>query len=266
VSSPEAGPKPLRHTVEVTHQVRTSSVGISRCATPELTLTVGKPAEGYVGDPIILRLTLCNKGAAESRHVVLNTLLPAGLAHSKGTDLESDLGALEPGDTRTLPLEVTPGRPGEMTARITVKAEGITPLVQEVSLVVQSHQLTVVGKGPLLLSPNTTGLYELAIRNDGPAVASQVSLLVVLAEGFTFGRVSEQGTYDPQTHTLLWNLGDLQPGEARSFAWDGVVRKAGTLEYRVRLKAGAQTLQEMTWTSQVVAGKGASVAKGPREE
>jgi len=263
-SSPEVGTKPLRHTVEVSHQVRTSSVGVSQCAVPDLTIAVSKPSEICVGEPVNFRFTLRNQGTVPARRVHLNTLLPPGLLHPKGTDLESDLDTLAPGETRIVPLELTALQSGEWTIRLTVQAEGTRPVVQNVAVQVEDSQLSVLARGPLVSFQNSTGVYELLVRNEGTATAHQVSLTVVLADGFTFGRVSEAGLYDSQAHSIVWNLGEMRPAEVRSLVWNGVHRKAGALESRIKLKAGPLYRQEVTWTSQIITTKGGIAPKAPK--
>jgi large repetitive protein len=263
-SSPEVGSKPLRHTVEVSHQIRTSSVGVSQCAVPDLTMTVSKPALICAGEPVNLRFTLHNQGTVAARHVLMNTLLPQGLQHPMGTDLESDLGILAPGETRTLALEVTALQQGEWTIRLTLQAEGAKPVVQNVAVQVEDNQLSVLARGPLVSLQNSTGVYELLVRNEGTATAHQVSLTVVLPDGFTFGRASEPGLYDPPAHSVVWNLGEMRPAEVCSLVWNGVHRKAGAQESKILLKAGPVYRQEVTWTSQIITPKAGIAPKAPK--
>src|SRR5262249_53613129 len=145
------------------------------------------------------------------RDVAIRTLLAAGLAHPHGNDLESSVGVLEPGQVRTLPLEVRPTRGGELRTRVTVQARGVAPLVREVTLRVTDVRVVLQARGPAVLQQPLTGLFETTVRNDDAGVARQVSLTVQLPPGLTFVRAGGQGQYDPQTQSSHWELGDLRP-------------------------------------------------------
>jgi uncharacterized repeat protein (TIGR01451 family) len=260
----DVGPRPLRHLVEVSHQIRTSSVGISQYAAPDLTVAVSKPPDVCVGDAVNLAFTLRNAGNVPARHVVLTTLLPPGLQHPKGTDLESDLDTLAPGDSRNLPLDVTALQPGDWTVRLTLQAEGARPVVQNVVVHAEDTQLTVVARGPLVSFQNATGVYELLVRNEGTATARRAYVTVALPEGFAFGRASEPGQHDAKEHCIVWNLGEMRPAEVRSLVWNGVNGKAGLIEFRIKLIAGPLQRQEVAWTSQVLPSKSGIAPKAPK--
>ena len=65
-----------------------------------LELSVAAPDPGPVGTPIPIHITITNPGSTPARDVVLRSLLPEGLSHRAGHDLENALGVLEPGQTR----------------------------------------------------------------------------------------------------------------------------------------------------------------------
>ncbi len=242
---------PLRNNVEVTFRIATASAATCPVLAPDLVLSAGPPEEAAPGVPARLTLTIRNQGTAQARNVSLQTLLPPGLLHPRGSDLESNLDTLSPGESRTLPLEVTPQRAGEWSIRMTLQCQGMAPVVQDLRMVVQDVRLSATFRGPESLQQQFTGLFELTIRNDGNSSARQVSLTVSLPEGMSFLRATSPGSYDKQTRTLVWNLGELRPLETRTVAWNSVALQPGDLEGKVRLHCGSRICQESSWKTRV---------------
>jgi uncharacterized repeat protein (TIGR01451 family) len=252
----DAAPRSFRNVVDVAYAARLSSARVARVAGPDLSLEVQAPEAVAVGSPATVWLTLRNRGDAAASNVVLQTLLPEGLAHPQGSDLESPLGALPPGGQRTLPLAVTARRGGAFRVRVSAQAEGVAAVVREVAVVADEARFTVTPGGPAVLPQQLTGLFEVAVRNDGGA-ACPVAVWVQLPAGMEFVRAADGGAYDRQAHAVRWDLGELRPGGRRVLAWNGLPRSAGEMVCRVRLASRDRVVQESSWTVRVVAGGGA---------
>jgi uncharacterized repeat protein (TIGR01451 family) len=252
----DAATTQMRNAVDVVYPTRLSSVAVTRIAGPELALEVQAAPVAVVGEPATLWITAHNRGSVAARNVVVQTLLPAQLSHPKGSDLEVPLEALAPGSSRRLPLPVTPNRTGECRVRVSLVAEGVPPIVREVSVSAKDIRLAVGTKGPETLPQTLTGLFELAVRNDGDACP--VSVLVMLPEGMAFARASDRGVYDPGTHSIRWDLGELRPAATRVVAFNGAPRRAGDMACTIRLLSGDRVRQEASWAVRVVAGGDAS--------
>jgi hypothetical protein len=166
--------------------------------------------------------------------------------------LETTLGTLEPGQTRTIPLQVTATRAGQTTARVTVEVRGKTPISQVVQLLAEEVRLRVSARGPDSLLEQFTGLFELTVRNDDPELAAAVSLTVALPRELAFVRASERGYYHAETHSIRWEIGDLRPGEQRAFAWNGLGLKPGAVECKIRAQAGPRAGPEVRWTTRIL--------------
>jgi uncharacterized repeat protein (TIGR01451 family) len=253
---PDAACKSVRNVVAVSYSARLSSIQVARVAGPVLALQVLAPERVPVGAPAVLTIAVRNQGDVAAHDVSLQTVLPAGLSNPQGSDLEVSVGTLEPGAERTLPLAVTPTRGGQLRARVTAQADGVAPVVREVSLQADDISFTVAPGGPAVLPQELTGLFELSVRNDA-SQACPVSVIVVLPEGIGFVRAADGGTYDRQTHSIRWDLGALAPGDSRVLAWNGLACKAGEMAYRVRVMSHDQVRQESSWTMRVIpAGAG----------
>jgi uncharacterized repeat protein (TIGR01451 family) len=252
VRRPEATAPEIHNSVDVIYACRQGCVGVTRVAGAQLGLDVQAVPSAFVGEALTLWITARNSGTLAARNLALQTILPAGLSHPRGSDLELPLESLAPGTQRKLTLAVTPTRAGEFHVRLSLVGEGSQPIVHDVAVVVQDIRLTVAVKGPENLPQQLTGLFELAVRNDG--AACPVSVAVLLPEGLAFGRASDRGTYDPSTHSIRWDLGGVPAGGERRLAWNGMPRKPGEMACKVRVLSGDRVWQEASWAVRVIPG------------
>jgi uncharacterized repeat protein (TIGR01451 family) len=265
----KAGQAPPRNAVDATFQAHTSSVCSARLSGPELSLTVAAPDAVFTGQPVPFRIVIENKGAGAARDVTLRALIGEGLSNPNGSDLEAGVGVVGPGESRTVTLQATATRPGDLRGSFSVRAQGAAPVQRVVVCRAEEDHLNVTVSGPTTLHAEFTGLFGLTVANDGTTTVRQVVLTAVLPEGLAFVRATDDGAYDPATRTLTWTLGDVQPGERRELAWNGTAQGTGELKAKVRLAAGAQTRREIAWATRVADGgaarPAAGVAKTPGE-
>ncbi len=231
---------PPRNAVDATFQGRASSVRTAKVARPELTLGVTGPDATVVGQSITYRIVISNNGPVAAHDVALHALLGEGLTNAKGSDLEAGIGALAPGESRTVNFHATATRPGDLRGSFGVQAQGVAPVQRECVCRAEDDRLSVTAAGPTVLHPEFTGLFGLTVANDGSAPAHQVVLTATLPDGLTFVRGTDNAAYDAATHTVRWDLGDVQPGERRELAWNGTARAAGDLKATFRLAAGGR--------------------------
>jgi uncharacterized repeat protein (TIGR01451 family) len=218
---------------------------------PELSVSVSGPDTASVGEKALFRFTIRNDGTCPAPNVTLETLLPDALEHVCGPDLENDLGTLAPGESRTVPLELTPKRAGEVRSRFSVHARGAATVEHELALRVKDLRLRVEARGPTLLYLNYAGSYEVAITNAGPEALEQVGLQAALPDGISFARASDNAVYVPDSHAIRWDLGTLRPGESRTLVWNGTATKVGDLKCNLTVLGGARQLRELHWTTRV---------------
>jgi uncharacterized repeat protein (TIGR01451 family) len=254
---PEAPPSAFRNFVDVVYTARFRNERSARVAGPVLTLDIAVPKEITVGTPALLKINIRNQGDSPARNVSLLALLPAGLTHPDGADLESCLGTLEPRTERVQSLTVTPTRAGAFRAPFSVLADGVAVVVREASIQATDVRLTAVAGGPAVLPQELTGLFEVTVRNDG-GQGCPVGVTISLPEGITFVRASGGGTYDRQSHTVHWELTDLRPGDRRALVWNGIGCQLGEMAYQVRLTSHDQVRHETTGKVRVVPGSATS--------
>lgn len=183
----------LRIAVEAVCQMRAESIQSVPLAASKLDFHVNRPETISTNVPAELKITIQNTGDAPARDAILTTALFPGLTHPSGSDLETELGTLEPGQSRTIPLQVTATRAGQASLRLTVEAKGKSPIAQVVHLTAEDVRLRATARGPESLPEQFTALFELTVRNDEAEMARQVSLTVVLLRELAFVRASERG-------------------------------------------------------------------------
>jgi uncharacterized repeat protein (TIGR01451 family) len=243
---------PPRNVVDAAFQNHTSNVCTSQIKRPELTLTVAAPDAVLTGQTIDVRIAMKNNGTGPAHKAMLNAVMSEGLTAKGGSDLESNIGELKPGESRVVNLRATATRAGDLRGSITLAAQGAVSVQKDIHCHAEENHLNLTATGPTVLHYDFAGLYCLTVFNDGTTPIRPVTLTAVLPEGLGFVRATDNGAYDPATRTLTWNLGEMQAGARRELAWNGLAQAAGDLKAMIRLTAGQQLRQEITWATRVV--------------
>jgi len=242
----------FRHAVEVAYQGRLTAAQTVPLTRPVLEVSIAAPAKVVVGAPTDLSFVVRNSGTAAAAGVVLQTQLPAGLNSPQGNDLETNLGALAPGQSRTVPLSVVAAREGDVVLRVTAQAEPWGSASAEARFTAEVVRLVLAGHGPPTLPEQFAGLFEMTVRNDQAEAARGVVLSLTLPSGLAFLRASDGGSYDDRTHSVRWDLGDLAPGSVRTVAWNATALQAGEQAWAAHLQAGTRTYPDVRCSSRVV--------------
>jgi hypothetical protein len=252
----------LRSDVRVTYQASAASGNVVAVQRPSLALHVTGPDSTPPGEAASLVITVANNGSASAEEVTLQTILPPGLSHPGGNDLEKEVGTLKPGETRSVMLIVTPARAGEFRTRIRATVAGAPAAEGESLLSVPAFKLAVEANGPRLLYPEWTGTFEVVIRNDDALPAEQVAVAIGLPSGLAVVRAGDDGQYDGKAHVLRWNLRGLNPGETRTLVWSGVARAVGEQACQVQVTAGLRGRKTLSWRTVVADAPPASLSGG----
>ncbi len=77
-----------------------------------------------IGGEIPVVITVSNPGTGRATGVVLEGVLPEGLAHRAGRELEFDIGSLKPGESRSIDLVLSTTGPGMHRMDVGVRADG----------------------------------------------------------------------------------------------------------------------------------------------
>ena len=192
---------------------RTDASVRSRATKPDLRLEASETKAVRIGGEVRLSLKVSNPGTGVATGVVLDGLLPDGVSHSAGRELEFDVGQLRPGESRTIDLVLGSTGPGVHMARFTARADGRLEVEQPVRLEVTAPTLELSAAMPSRRYLQRPATCVLSMVNAGTAPARAVELVAQLPPGMKFVRANHAGWYEERSHRVLWNLEELPAGE-----------------------------------------------------
>ncbi|GIW79099.1 MAG: hypothetical protein KatS3mg105_0906 [Gemmatales bacterium] len=204
---------------------------------PKLVLRKTGPKAAQVGDDVVFQLQVKNIGDGTAHGVVLHDHLPAGLRHESGSDIDADLGNLQPGEAKDVTLRVKAVSGGKHVNVARVTAKNASPADAQATVDVTEPALLVRKSGPKLRFRDREAEFDIEISNPGTATARNVIVTDQLPDGFEFQSASDSGVFDPQTGSVRWSLGDLLPGDRRGLRINVICRKIGEFVNRVVAKA-----------------------------
>ena len=192
---------------------RTEASVRSRATKPDLKLEASETKAVRIGGDVKLSLKVSNPGTGIATGVVLDGLLPDGVSHSAGRELEFDVGQLRPGESRTIDLVLGSTGPGVHMARFAARADGRLEVEQPIRIEVTAPTLELSAEMPSRRYLQRPATCVLSMVNAGTAPARAVELVAQLPPGMKFVRANHAGWYEERFHRVLWNLEELPPGE-----------------------------------------------------
>ncbi len=184
---------------------------------PGLKLAMSGPAGASLGAPITYQLTVTNPGSGPAAGVLLRASFDEGLeAASKANPVELRLDApLGPGQTRTVPLQLTPRRAGNLVARVEAKADGGLADKAAHAVQVQEARLELGIVGPTVRYSGRPATWDLAVTNPGEVELTNVVLRDALPPELEFVSATEGGQFIGRE--VVWNIGRMKAGQRRNF-------------------------------------------------
>ena len=183
---------------------------------PALSLAIEQPSPMRIGGEVPVVITVSNPGTGRATGVVLEGVLPEGLAHRAGRELEFDIGSLKPGESRSIDLLLATTGPGMHRIDVGVRADGQLEERQNVAVEVTAPTLELTAELPSRRYLQRPVTCVLSMANAGTAAARSVELAVQLPPGLKFVTANNAGYYDEKNHRVLWQLEELPPAEIGS--------------------------------------------------
>ncbi len=183
---------------------------------PALALVIREPAAMRIGGDVPLQIVVSNPGTGRATGVVLESVLPEGIAHRAGRELEFDIGSLKPGESRTIDLLLATTGPGMHRVDVGVRADGQLEERQTAVVEVTAPTLELTAELPSRRYLQRPATCVLAMANAGTAAARSVELAAQLPPGLKFVSANNAGFYDEKNHRVLWQLEELPPAEIGS--------------------------------------------------
>jgi uncharacterized repeat protein (TIGR01451 family) len=193
--------------------------------------------------------TVKNTGGAAAKNVIVRDLLPEGLKHEAGTDIECPIGQLGPNDVREISLQVTAIKPGRVQNRATMKADGgISQEVASTIDVVGEH-LVLTRSGNNRIYAERPVVFKNNVKNEGNAAVQTVKVSEVVPVGFEFVEATDGGRFDSASRTIQWTVGPLAPGAEADVSAKLIGKTPGVLTGRIT--AAGSTGSSATVNSEV---------------
>jgi uncharacterized repeat protein (TIGR01451 family) len=181
---------------------------------PALKVGVEGPPAGAVGAPVAYKITVSNPGTGPATGVVINAKYDAGLEHeSKLPQVETKVGTLAPGETRTVALTLTPRQAGALANVITARAEGGLTDSAKQTVEVKRAEVSLHNNGPAWRYVGRPADWSVEVENKGELPLANVVVRDALPPEVAFQSASDGGA--PQGNQVTWPVGTLNPGEKR---------------------------------------------------
>lgn len=179
-------------------------------AQPKLTLEVLPDVEQIqLGEAVTLTFRVSNPGTGTATGVVLIEPIPEPLEHPAGAELEYEIGTLEPGQTREVPLTLSAGGGGRAVNQATVVADGGLEARATTTVDVVAPKLGVTVSGPRRRYLGRPASYTVAVVNPGQVPTTGVRVVSYVPEGMQFVEAGAGGRFDPGSSTVSWSLAEL---------------------------------------------------------
>ncbi len=222
----------------------------SVCTRPDIAVQTTAPAQALIGEKINMQITVTNPGSGVATGVVLEEHLPAGLQHPAGSELEYNIGALQPGESKKLDLELTAAAAGQVTNLLSVRADGNLRKEDRLQLEVVAPKLDIAVEGPKKRYLERQATYQLSVSNPGTAAAQGVELAAYLPAGMKFVSANNQGHYDEASRAVYWRLEQLPTRETGTVELVTLPVESG--QQSIKLRGAAQRVQAVEKEQPVV--------------
>ncbi|MBI3863327.1 MAG: DUF11 domain-containing protein [Planctomycetia bacterium] len=187
-----------------------------QASAPRLKFDVSAPRQAAIGTPVEFNFHVRNVGTVPANGVTIRDVLPAGLKHPDGDDLEYNLGELPAGKSQDVKLTLTAAQAGPTINRVVVTADGDVAEEAQVQLDVVGPTLLVSRSGPKKMIPGKTASFSSTVTNPGTGAVTGVSVVEKIPPGMEFVDAGEGGVYDQAKRIVFWSIRQLAAGEART--------------------------------------------------
>jgi uncharacterized repeat protein (TIGR01451 family) len=196
-------------------------------ARPKLVFHMQGPKQAKLGEKVTFRFTVTNVGTADAKEIWLRDLIPDGLKHPAGDDLEYKIGSLSAGKSESISLAMTVAKAGQLTNRALITASGGVRLEARSAVSVVAPKLVISRTGPSLRTIGRQAVYQNMITNGSTQTVMKATLVESVPAGMGFIAASNGGKYDAVRRTVAWMLGPIAPGQSKTVQLKLLPKQAG---------------------------------------
>ncbi len=201
---------------------------------PDLSLKLHAPEKVTIGKPVRLDFTLSNTGNGDAQSVVLRNIVPEGLQHPGGSDLEYEVGRLPAGASREIALTLTAAKVGPAINSVIVTADGGLSVQEKAEITVKGPDLVIRRRGPKQRYVGRTGTWSNAVTNDSDRLITNATVVEAVPVGMEFVSATQGGQYDPNRRTVTWLIRQMEPGSTHEVGVTLQSRRIGDVQSTVR--------------------------------
>jgi uncharacterized repeat protein (TIGR01451 family) len=229
---------------EVTFKAQASTRTTS--TRPQVQVEIGAPESVLIGETASIKMTITNKGSGTASDLFLDAVLPEGFMHPAGRELQSPLGNLTPGATKTISLPLKAARAGEYEIAFSATNESNVQVTESVQVRVVAPQLELAISGSKLRYLERPATYQVAVANPGTAPADDVAIEMFLPKGMKFVSANNSGQYDRSSNSVHWHLERLPAGAKGEVQVSIIPQELGLQKLRVEgsTKSGIKESEE----------------------
>ncbi len=205
--SKQAGNLNVAASVRTNDDLRADASAIVQVTQAQLQLTMTGPQAGLVGENLPYRIVVNNSGSGAATNVKVQTQFDAGLeVVDKPGPYETTIDRIEPGQTQTIALPLTPKQAGKSAVKALLTADGgLSAETPAIGVDIKKPELTVQAFGPANGYLNQEITWTVRVFNPSEVPVSNVVVQAVLPPGLTFSKASNDGKY--AKGTVEWTVG-----------------------------------------------------------
>jgi uncharacterized repeat protein (TIGR01451 family) len=243
VAQMPVAPAPIpRMPVAAPPEIQTVAAVMPQPTPSALVVTQVSPDTVQRGSTVAMQIQIANRGSSPLTNVIVRDLLPPGLEHPQGSAIEAPLGALAPGEEKSLPLEVVASQAGPLVNDVLVIADGGVQAQSRRTIQVNEAALGIKIEVPNPIALGRDTDVRLELSNPSPKPLANVRFLQMVPDGFDVVSISGGGTFDALTHSISWSVGTLPAGQRLEFALRLRPKLAG--DWRLHAEATAAELPQ----------------------
>ena len=202
---------------------------------PRLEFELSAPKGVKLGSLVPFHFKVRNIGSGEAHGVMIRDLIPDGLSHSAGKDLEYEIGRLPAGKERELTLELLATKVGATVNRALVVGEGGLSVRAEAAIEVSGSKIVATRSGPSRRYLGRAAIYSNTIRNESKYEVQGVVAVETVPTGMEFAGASQGGQFNDGTRTIAWRIDRMAPNETRILKSKLIPKATGVQTSTVRV-------------------------------
>jgi len=192
---------------------------------PLVRMNVEGPESVTVGEQAEYIVRVENPGTGTAQNVVIEASIPESMQHRSGSVPRIQVGALSPGESRQVRLNLIAIEGGEYQLPIRAIADGGIGDHTEATISIARPSLNVAIAGPETSAAGKPANYEVIVTNTGNIPSINVQAKYKLPNEAQFIQADRGGIHRKAEGIVYWFVGTIQPGESASYH---VLVKAGT--------------------------------------